>query len=277
MKTGTNKLKYVKYILIYFLLILFIIPFYLMLINSFKTTQQFVDNPFSLPSINKVGFDNYFSAFDKMNFSRAFGNSITITTIGVFFVILTSSMAAYFLVRHKWKINKIIFAILVASMIVPFQAVMIPLVSIYGRLDLMNSKWALIFMYMGFGQGFAIFIFHGFIKNIPLEMEESALIDGCNKLQSFFNIVLPLLKPVIMTVLILDVLWIWNDYLLPSLVLLSPSERTLPLSTYSFFNTYSVDYAPLMAGIVLTIIPVLVAYLFSQKYIIKGVVQGAIK
>ncbi len=277
MKEKIKVLSYVKYILIYFLLILFVIPFYLMIINSFKTTQQFVDDPFSLPAINKVGFDNFISAFEKMNFSRAIGNSITITTIGVFLVILTSSMAAYFLVRHKWKINRVIFAIFVASMIVPFQAVMIPLVSIYGRMNLMNSKWVLMFMYMGFGQGFAIFIFHGFIKNIPIEMEESALIDGCNKLQSFFKIVLPLLKSVIMTVLILDVLWIWNDYLLPSLVLLSPGERTLPLSTYSFFNTYSVDYAPLMAGIVLTIIPVLIAYLFSQKYIIKGVVQGAIK
>lgn len=162
-------------------------------------------------------------------------------------------------------------------MIVPFQAVMIPLVSIYGRLNLMNSKWVLMFMYMGFGQAFAIFIFHGFIKNIPLEMEEAALIDGCNRMQSFFKIVFPLLKPVIITVLILDVLWIWNDYLLPSLVLLSPGERTLPLSTYNFFTSYSVDFAPLMAGIVLTILPVLAVYLFAQKQIVKGVVQGAIK
>ena len=212
-----------------------------------------------------------------MNFLKAIGNSTVITVISIFLILLTSSMAAYFLVRHKWKINKIIFAILVASMIVPFQAIMIPLVSIYGKLNLMNSKWILMFMYMGFGQAFAIFIFHGFIKNIPLEMEESGLIDGCSKVQSFFQIVFPLLRPVLVTVLILDVLWIWNDYLLPSLVLLSPAERTLPLSTYSFFNTYSVDYAPLMAGIVLTIIPVVIVYLFSQKQIIHGVVQGAIK
>lgn len=277
MRAKKGVLKFLRYVLIYLLLVLFIMPFYLMVINSFKTTQQFVASPFSLPEPEKVGFDNYISAFNKMNFMNAIGNSLVITIISILLILLTSSMAAYFLVRHQWKINKVIFAVLVASMIVPFQAIMIPLVSIYGSLNLMNSKWILIFMYMGFGQAFAIFIFHGFIKNIPAEMEESALIDGCSKIQLFFRIVFPLLKPVIVTVLILDVLWIWNDYLLPSLILLSPAERTLPLSTYNFFNTYSVDYAPLMAGIVLTIIPVVAVYLFSQKHIIEGVVQGAIK
>jgi raffinose/stachyose/melibiose transport system permease protein len=275
MKKRITAGKVTKYLVVGILFILFIVPFYLMVINSFKTTQEFVSNPFSLP--DSIDFTNYFSAFEKMKFMNAISNSAIITSVSVVLLLLTSSMAAYFLVRHKWKINKIIFAILVASMIVPFQAIMIPLVSIYGKLDLMNSKWILIFMYMGFGQAFAIFIFHGFIKNIPLEMEEAALIDGCNKMQSFFKIVFPLLKPVMITVLILDVLWIWNDYLLPSLVLLSPAERTLPLSTYSFFSSYSVDFAPLMAGIVLAILPVLVVYLFCQKQIVKGVVQGAIK
>jgi raffinose/stachyose/melibiose transport system permease protein len=265
----------VKYAVIIALLAVFLVPFYLMIINSFKTTQQFVDSPFALPG--SITLKNYIAAFEKMNFLKAFTNSILIMVVSVTLIIFSSSMAAYFLVRNKWRSTKIIFAILVASMIVPFQAVMIPLVSIYGRMDLMNSKWVLMFMYMGFGQAFAIFIFHGFIKNIPLEMEEAALIDGCNRMQSFFHIVFPLLKPVIITVLILDVLWIWNDYLLPSLVLLSPSERTLPLSTYNFFTSYSVDFAPLMAGIVLTILPVLVVYLFAQKHIVKGVVQGAIK
>ncbi|MEN6595306.1 MAG: carbohydrate ABC transporter permease [Clostridiaceae bacterium] len=270
-----NIRQFFKYVLIVILLAAFMVPFYLMVINSFKTTQQFVDSPFQLPA--SLDFKNYIAAFEKMNFVKAFTNSLLIMVVSVTLIIFSSSMAAYFLVRNKWKINKIIFAVLVASMIVPFQAVMIPLVSIYGSLDLMNSKWVLMFMYMGFGQAFAIFIFHGFIKNIPLEMEEAAMIDGCNRMQSFFKIVFPLLKPVIITVLILDVLWIWNDYLLPSLVLLSPSERTLPLSTYNFFTSYSVDFAPLMAGIVLTILPVLIVYLFCQKQIVKGVVQGAIK
>jgi len=264
-----------KYIFTILLLVLFNIPFYLMVSNSFKTTQQFVENPFALPM--KIDFKNYIDAFIKMKFPNALLNSFIIMTISVALILISSAMAAYFLVRNKWRINKILYAVYVASMIVPFQAVMIPLVSIYGKLGLMNNKWTLIFMYMGFGQAFAVFIFHGFIKNIPIEMEEAALIDGCNRMQSFFIIVFPLLKSVVVTILILDVLWIWNDYLLPSLILLSPSERTLPLSTYSFFTSYSVDYAPLMAGLVLTIIPVLVAYLLCQKQIVKGVVQGAIK
>lgn len=264
-----------KYILLYGLLILFIMPFYIMIINSFKTTQEFITRPFALP--HSIEFTNYFDAFKKMNYLSGIGNSFFITTISVVFILLTASMAAYFLVRYKWRLNKIIFAILVASMIVPFQAVMIPLVSIYGSLQLMNSKWVLIYMYLGFGQAFAIFILHGFIKNIPLELEEASLMDGCNKVQTFFLVVMPLLKPPLMTVLILDVLWIWNDYLLPSLVLLSPNARTLPLSMFSFFSSYSVDFAPLMAGIILTIIPVLLIYLFSQKQILKGIVKGAIK
>jgi len=268
-------LRLVKTVFIIILLILFNLPFFLMVNNSFKTTQQFVDDPFALPK--SISFKNYIDAFKKMSFLRGLGNSFVIMTISVFLIIVSSSMAAYFLVRNKWRLNKILYAVYVASMIVPFQAIMIPLVSIYGKLKLLNNKWILIFMYMGFGQAFAVFIFHGLIKSIPLEMEEAALIDGCNRIKTFFLIVLPLLKPVIVTILILDVLWIWNDYLLPSLILLSPSERTLPLSTYSFFTSYSVDYAPLMAGLVLTIIPVVVAYIFCQKQIVKGVVQGAIK
>ena len=265
----------VKHFFTYVLLILFMVPFYLMVINSFKTTQEFVASPFSLPT--SLDFTNFILAFERMNFMNAFANSLIITVLSVMLILLTSAMAAYFLVRFKWKSNRIIFAIFVASMIVPFQAVMIPLVSIYGALNLLNNRWILIFMYMGFGQAFAVFIFHGFVKNIPLEIEEAATIDGCGRIQTFFKIVLPMLTPVVSTVLILNVLWIWNDFLLPSLVLISPAQRTLPLSTFSFFQTFSVDFAPLMAGIVLTIIPVLVVYLICQRQIITGIVQGAVK
>jgi len=260
---------------IYFILLLFLVPFYLMVINSFKTTQQFIISPFSLPS--SLNFQNYLNAFERMNYLRAFLNSLIVTLTSVTLVLITSSMTAYFLVRHNWKLTKILFAGFVASMIVPFQAVMIPLVTVYGRMQMLNNKPILIFMYVGFGQAFAVFILHGFLKNVPLEMEEAAQIDGCNKLQVFFRVVLPLLKPVLVTLLILDVLWIWNDFLLPNLILLAPAERTLPLSTYSFFNSYSVDFAPLMAGIVITILPVLIVYMFSQKQIVAGIVQGAIK
>jgi raffinose/stachyose/melibiose transport system permease protein len=274
---GGNRFSLIaRYIIISLLLIFFMTPFFLMVLNSIKTTQEFVTSPFSLPET--IDFDNYIYAFSKMNFLTSFLNSVIITFLSVSFVVISASMMAYLLSRYKWKINKIIFAIFVASMIVPFQAIMIPLVSIYGNtFHFMNNKWILVFMYLGFGQAFAIFIFHGFIKNIPLEMEEAAFIDGCNPMQSFIRIVFPLLTPVVMTVVVLDVLWIWNDYLLPSLVLISPQERTLPLSTYNFFSSFSVDYAPLMAGLVLTIVPVLLIYIFAQKQIIKGVVYGAIK
>ena len=265
----------VKHVFTFALLLLFIMPFYLMVINSFKTTQEFITDPFSLP--DSFDLTNYFLAFERMNFVNAITNSLIITVISVFLLLVTASMAAHFLVRFRWRITNVIFAIFVASMIVPFQAVMIPLVSLYGGFGLLNNRWILIFMYMGFGQAFAVFIFHGFIKNIPLEIEEAATIDGCGRIMTFFMIVVPMLKPVISTVLILQVLWIWNDFLLPSLILISPAQRTLPLSMFSFFTTFSVDFAPLMAGIVLTIIPILVVYLVCQKQIIEGVSQGAVK
>lgn len=274
--TGKLHKRYVpRTVFIFALLILFLVPFYLVLNNSFRTTELFVNSPFQFT--DSLDPKNYVDAYQKMNFLSAFLNSLLITVVGVSVVMLTASMSAHYMVRNPGKLSNTIFGIMVASMIVPFQAVMIPLAKIYGSLNMYNNTWTLVFFYLGFGQAFAAFIFHGFIKGIPLELEEAALIDGCGKLKNYFRIVLPNLKPVMVTVLILDVLWIWNDYLLPSMVLLSPSIRTLPLSTYGFFTTYSVDYAPLMAGLVLTIVPVIILYLLCQKQIIEGVVQGAIK
>ncbi len=269
------KRRWPRTVFISLLLVLFLVPFYLVLNNSFRTTEAFVNAPFELTT--SLDLKNYVDAFDKMNFLSGFQNSLMITVISVLGIMLTSSMSAHYLVRNPGKVSNAIFGIMVASMIVPFQAVMIPMAKIYGSLNMYNNSWTLMFFYMGFGQAFAAFIFHGFIKSIPVELEEAALIDGCGRLKNYFRIVLPNLKPVMVTVLILDVLWIWNDYLLPSMVLLSPNLRTLPLSTYGFFTTYSVDYAPLMAGLVLTIVPVIVLYLLCQKQIIEGVVQGAIK
>lgn len=262
-------------VFVFALLILFLVPFYLVLNNSFRSTELFVSSPFQLT--DSLDLKNYVDAFTKMRFMNGLENSAMITLCGVAVILITASMSAHYLVRNHNRLTSAIFGVMVASMIVPFQAVMIPLAKIYGSMNLYNNPWTLIFFYMGFGQAFAVFIFHGFIKGIPVELEEAALIDGCGRIKNFFRIVLPNLKPVMVTVLILDVLWIWNDYLLPSMVLLSPDLRTLPLSTYSFFTTYSVDYAPLMAGLVLTIIPVITLYLLCQKQIIEGVVQGAIK
>ncbi|HHX59676.1 MAG TPA: carbohydrate ABC transporter permease [Epulopiscium sp.] len=265
----------IKSFLLFCILIIFLIPFLMIILNTFKTTQQFIENPLSWPT--QFDLSNYIKAFNDMDFAKGFVNSAVITIAGVFLIVLCSSMTAYLFARFKWKINKVLFFMMLAAMTVPFQVIMIPLVTIYGKAKLLDSRPILLFMYTGFGIPFATFTFHGFIKGIPLELEESAAIDGCSRLRTFFQIVLPLLKPALSTVVVLDVLWIWNDYLLPSLIIQSPKLRTLPLSNYNFFSSYSVDYSPLMAGIVMTIIPVLLLYIFLQKHIIEGITDGALK
>ncbi len=265
----------IKSLALSILLVLYLVPFFLVLVNSFKDRKQIISNPLGLP--NSLIFSNFVEAFTKMNYIHAFANSFIITIFSVILIAFFSSMAAYLFVRNDWKFNKIMFFIMIASMLIPFQSIMIPLVKIYGSINLLNSKWTLIYMYIGFGSSLAIFIYHGFIKSIPLELEEAAMIDGCSRLQTFFKVVFPLLKPTTMTIIILNVLWIWNDFLLPSLVLISAKERTLPLSTFYFHGTYTSDYGVVMAALLLTIIPVIAIYLFIQKHIIKGVMQGSIK
>lgn len=268
-------IEFIKSLILFVLLFAFLIPFLMIILNTFKTTQQFVENPISWPI--QLNLDNYIKAFTDMNFGIGFANSIMITVIGVLAIVFFSAMTAYLFARFKWTINKVLFFIMIASMTVPFQVIMIPLVTIYGNLGLLDSQQTLLFMYLGFGVPFATFTFHGFIKGVPLALEEAAALDGCSRIRTFFQIVLPLLKPVVSTVVVLDVLWIWNDYLLPSLVLQSPELRTLPLSTYNFFSSYTVDFSPLMAGLVMSLIPVLILYLFLQKYIIEGISDGALK
>ncbi|MNS48186.1 L-arabinose transport system permease protein AraQ [compost metagenome] len=271
-KSSSSWLKFIGLTLV---LILFIIPFVFLLINSFKENKAITSNPLSLPA--SLNFDNYLNAYEKMSFLTAFTNSLIITVLSVLFISLFAAMTAHYFVRHNTKINQYIFLLMVASMIIPFQAIMIPLVKIYGSINMLDSKWALIYMYIGFGSSLAVFIYHGFVKGIPAELEEAAMIDGCTRIQTFFRIVFPVLLPTTVTIAILNVLWIWNDFLLPSLVLVNQEERTLPLSTYNFYGTYSVDFGPLMASLVLTILPIIVIYLFAQKYIIQGVMQGSIK
>lgn len=275
MKESRRPLALARTFILYAALFVFLIPFLLVLMNSFKKTQYFVENPISFP--RSLDFSNYVDAFENMGFLQAFANSAIVTVFGVLLILIFSSMTGYLFVRFKWKVNTVLFFVMLASMTIPFQVIMIPLVMIYGNMHLLNMKASLLFMYMGFGIPFGVFTYHGFIKGIPFELEESAFMEGSSRLRTFFQVVLPLLKPVTVTLLVLDVLWIWNDYLLPSLVLLSPDLKTLPLSTYAFFSSYSVDYSPLMAGLVMTIIPVLVLYLFLQNQIIKGITEGALK
>lgn len=257
----------------------YLVPFVLVLLNSFKQKRDIIKNPFSLAAEKGLSLANYAQAFDKMNYVRTFGNSLLITGLSTLFVIILSAMCAYYIVRAKNKVGNLFYSLMIASMIIPFQAIMIPLVSIYGaKLNLLNHRATLIFLHTGFAMSMSVFMYSGFVKSgIPMSLEEAAYLDGCTKTQTFFHVVLPLLKPTTSTLIILNALSFWNDYLLPSLVLGKKEIYTLPLSTYLFYGTYSADYGTIMAALVLTLAPILVLYLFLQKQIISGVVAGAVK
>lgn len=280
---GGNKRKAANALAMLGLIIIFIaymFPFLMVVINSLKQKRDIIKSPFSwLFTIKGLSFDNFVKAFTQMDYLNAFKNSLIVTVSATVLVTLLASMLAYYIVRNKNVISKLTFALMVASMIIPFQAIMIPLVSIYGgTLNVLNHRITLIFMHTGFSMAMSVFMFHGFIKgNIPIALEEAARIDGCTHRQTFFKIVLPLLKPIISTMVILNSLAFWNDFLLPSLVLTDKKLLTLPLSTYSFYGTYSADYGTIMAGLLLCVIPILILYVILQKQIIGGVVAGAVK
>ena len=280
---GGNKRKAANFLAMLGLIIIFVaymFPFLMVVINSLKQKRDIIKSPFSwLFTIKGLSFDNFVKAFNQMDFLNAFKNSLIVTVSSTVLVTLLAAMLAYYIVRNNNVISKIMFALMVASMIIPFQAIMIPLVSIYGgTLNILNHRATLIFMHTGFSMAMSVFMFHGFIKgNVPIALEEAAYIDGCTHSQTFFKIVLPLLKPIISTMVIFKSLAFWNDFLLPSLVLTDKKLLTLPLSTYSFYGTYSADYGTIMAGLLLCVIPILILYIVLQKQIIGGVVAGAVK
>lgn len=280
---GGNKKKAAHALAMAGLILIFIaymFPFLMVMINSLKQKRDIIKSPFSwLFTIKGLSFDNFVKAFTQMNFLNAFKNSLIVTASATILVTVLAAMLAYYIVRHNNGISKMTFALMVASMIIPFQAIMIPLVSIYGgTLSILNHRVTLIFMHTGFSMATSVFMFHGFIKgNVPIALEEAACIDGCTHTRTFFQIVLPLLKPIISTMVILNALAFWNDFLLPSLVLTDKKLLTLPLSTYSFYGTYSADYGTIMAGLLLCVLPILILYVILQKQIIGGVVAGAVK
>ena len=282
-KIGGTKRKVQNVIAMAVLIVIFIaymFPFLMVLINSLKQKRDIIKSPFSwLFTIKGLSFDNFVNAFNQMDFLNAFKNSLIVTVSATVLVTILGTMLAYYIVRHNNKISKITFALMVASMIIPFQAIMIPLVSIYGgTLNILNHRITLIFMHTGFSMAMSVFMFHGFIKgNVPIALEEAAYIDGCTHTQTFFKIVFPLLKPTISTMVILNAMSFWNDFLLPSLVLTDKKLLTLPHSTYSFYGTYSADYGTIMAGLLLCVIPIMILYVVLQKQIIGGVVAGAVK
>lgn len=261
--------------------LVYLSPIYIMLVNSFKNRAELYKNTLALPS--SFDFKYYIDAMEKMDFLQSFFNSLFITVVSCLLIALFSSMTAWMLVRTNDKLSKFIFMAFVATMLIPFQTLMMPLMQFMGKIrdvlgiPMLNTHGGLIYMYIGFGASMAVFLYHGFIKSIPVSLEEAALLDGCSKFGIFWRIVFPLLKPITVTVIILDVIWIWNDYLLPSLVLSDRALRTIPLSTASFFGQFTIQWNLAMAGLTLTIIPVVIFYALAQKHIIKGVASGSVK
>ena len=238
-------------------------------------------NMVALPE--KFSLKYYLSAVSKMNFTTSLINSIVITIVSITIIVVLSAMTAWMFVRSANKLSIALFSILVATMLIPFQTIMMPLMqemNWIGKatgLQMTDSIGGLIFMYIGFGAGMGVFLYHGFISSIPVSLEEAAIIDGCSVWTLFWKIVFPILKPTTMTLIILDVIWIWNDYLLPSLTLKSTANRTIPISTAKFFGQYTISWNEAMAALVVTIIPVVIFYLACQKYIVEGVAAGAVK
>ena len=254
-----------------------IFPIVLVLINSFKQKAYISKNAFSLPAGKAfVGLENYVRGIETTQFFASFGWTLLITVGSVVLILVCTSMCAWWIVRVNTWAAKLLYTLFLFNMIVPFQMVMFTLSKIADMLKL-NTPWGLCIVYLGFGAGLAVFIFTGVIKGIPQELEESAMIDGASVPRIFFQIVVPIMKPSIVSVAILEAMWIWNDYLLPSLVLTDKKLLTLPLSTYSFYGTYSADYGTIMAGLLLCVIPILILYVALQKQIINGVVAGAVK
>ena len=257
----------------------FIYPVFLILFNSFKEETTISTNSvFTLPTAeNFVGLENYINAINAKGFFVSFLYSLTITVTSVLAICLFCSMCAWFITRVQNKWTSLVYYLCVFSMVVPFQMVMYTLSKTADTMKL-NTPWNIWIIYLGFGAGLAVFMFTGFMKSIPLEIEEAALIDGCNPLQTFFQIVFPMLRPTMVSVGILEAMWVWNDYLLPTLVLDIKKYRTIPMLIQYFKGSYGkVEMGPMMACIILTIIPIVIVYLAGQKHIIKGVAAGAVK
>ena len=272
---NTNRLLFA---LLCLLAAVFLVPLAVVLINSFKSGLYISGAPFSLPNKETFnGFTNYINGLTTSGFFAAFLRSVFITVVSVILIVVGTSMTAYYIVRVKSRLNKALYYLFVFSMIVPFQMVMYTMTYIVNKVNF-DNVFGITLVYLGFGAGLSVFMLAGFVKSVPLEIEEAATIDGAGPLQSFFMVVMPILKPTAITVAILNAMWIWNDYLLPYLVL-GTDEKTIPVAIQiAMQGAYgATDYGGLMAMLVLAIIPIVIFYASCQKYIIKGVVAGAVK
>lgn len=270
--------KWILTVLFSILSIFYVCPIFIVIINSFKKKAYINKYPFKIATDKMfVGLDNYIEGIQKIDFFRAFGYTLFITIGSVLIIILCTSMCAWYITRVKNHFTTGVYYLCLFSMIVPFQMVMFTLSKVANTLH-MGNPVGIIGIYLGFGAGLSVFMFCGFVKSIPIEIEEAAMIDGCNPLQTFFNIVLPVLKPTTITVAILQSMWIWNDYLLPYLVLDTKKYKTISIAIQYLKGGYgSIDWGAMMAMLVLAIIPIIIFYILCQKHIIEGVVAGAVK
>ncbi len=250
-------------------------PLLLALMNSFKTNGELLTNVLSLPQ--SLSFENYARTLDKMHYFRSLGNTVLLSSVSVTLIILFSSLAGWKLCRTKTRLSKFIFGLFVFSMLIPFSSIMIPIYRVILALKLKNSLLGLSLVYAGLGVSMAVFLYHGFVKGIPQELEEAAEMDGCGQLQVFRYMVFPLLKPITATVCITNVLWVWNDFLLPLIVISDNKKYTLLLSTNTLFGQYSSDWTAILSALIIAALPVIVFYAFFQKQILRGISEGALK
>lgn len=278
MKTKKSNYKTVLTVVFSIISLLYVFPIVLVIINSFKKKTSISLRPFTLPDEKSfVGFDNYINGIEKVEFLKYFGYSLFITVVSVLAILLFCSMCGWYVTRVKNAFTKTLKSAAIFSMVVPFQLIMFTLAKTADTLRL-NTPIGIVLVYLGFGAGMAIFMFSNFAQSMPVEIEEAANIDGCNPLQMYFKVILPIMKPTYVSVGILEIMWIWNDYLLPYLVLDIKKYKTIPIVIQYLKGGFgSVDMGAIMACIVLAIIPVIVIYVFCQKYIIEGVAAGAVK
>jgi raffinose/stachyose/melibiose transport system permease protein len=250
-------------------------PIYMGVLNSLKTEGEMLNDILAFPS--KLQFGNYADAFEKTDYLRSLRNTLVIAVVGLAGIILFASMAGYKMSRTPGRLSGFLFGLFVLSMLIPFHSIMITLVKISKELSVQGSTVGLGFIYIGLGVSMAIFLYHGFVKSVPRELDEAAVVDGCGELRLFFVVVFPLLLPVTATIAILNLLWMWNDFLLPLLMLTDSEDYTLLLSTSMLFGEYNNDWSAILASLVLAMLPVIVLYLLLQKYILNGIADGAVK
>ncbi|MEG1577484.1 MAG: carbohydrate ABC transporter permease [Oscillospiraceae bacterium] len=279
MKKKSKRINAVWSVLLAIASLAYLYPIFMIVMNSLKQEQSITTNgAFTLPTAaNFAGLDNFVTAIASKGFLSSFFYSLVITVSSVALILVCCSMCAWYISRVHGKLSKGLYFLFVFSMVVPFQMVMFTLSQTADMLKL-NTPWNICIIYLGFGAGLAVFMFTGFMKSVPIEVEEAAMIDGCNPIQTYFKIVLPILKPTLVSVGILEAMWVWNDYLLPTLVLDIRKYKTIPMLIQYFRGSFGrVEMGPMMACIVLTIIPIVIVYLLGQKHIIKGIAAGAVK